>query len=192
MSELKDPLAIEWMELTRWIRELIVNMNITTQQFIEAVCNDKLHWWVRRSLEVTDTIAPTRLVRGEDRYVELYKLFCNTRTSIQAGEIFTVRPMIPTDVLRDVDIRQLDEYFPLYGTHLSFSKGYESEKIDITEYQVGIGDNIAIVYLQLVEDCVQKMEKFILELSKIYVKTLTNRDFNGILQIRNSRNCWWL
>ena len=193
MNELKDPRAIEWMKLTRWIRGLIVDMKITTQQFIEAVCNDKKHWWVRRSLEATDEIAPRKIVRGEELYIKLYEQFFAIRAKNQAGEIFIARPIKPTDVLQDIDIQQLEQYFPLYAINLSYDKGYESSKIDITEYQVGINNNIiAIVYLQLIENCADKMDRFILELSKIYVKTLNDWGFNGILQIKNSRNSWWL
>jgi len=200
--ELNDPRAIEWMELTRWIREYIASC-ITIQQFIEGFCdNTQQHSWIRRSLDASDTIAARKVVRGDDRYVNLYKQLKEIRSAIQNG-IFIVRPITPVDVLKDVDINHLNEYFPLHSIGLSFNSD-DNGKIDTIEYQVGDTKsdsksdlksdtkNLATIYLQLVEDCVDKMDKFILELSKIYVKALTARGFNGVLQIKNKRGRWWL
>lgn len=192
-QELNDPRAIEWMSMTRWVREYISTSGITTPQFVEAICDDSTkRWWVSRCLEAHDEIAPRRIVRGEDRYVKLKNQLAEVRAKIQAGEAFLVRQMKPEDVLEDVDISSLHACFPLYGTTVLFEPLGEPTKVDTTEYTVGTGGPlIATVYLMLVEDHADKMDEFISELARMYVTALSERGFHGILRIQSERGWMW-
>lgn len=189
-DELKDSRAVEWMELRHWIREYIISANITMQQFIEAFCNDeRKYYWIRCRLDANDEIAARKIVRGEERYITLYKQLLNAKSDIEKGN-FKVRPMTPIDILEDVDILPLGKYFPLYGVIISFDNEVSESKVDITNYKFGNGNNeniVVVVNLQIVENYSDKMNIFISELSKIYITELSKRGFGGILQIKNER-----
>jgi hypothetical protein len=194
----KDPRALEWIQLREWVHKYIADNKHTIQQFLEAVCPDHSQLWrYRRSLDMSDMVSTRRIVRGE----EFYTNFRDVCLKFRDGSPLQFRQQRADDILKDINIHPLGSIFPLYGTTMSFHTGdylpdsSGNHEIDITEYPIGDPSTqtvLATVYMHLVEDCADKMDRFISELSKLCIATLTERGYNGILKIKNERGWMWL